>query len=187
MMPAETWKAAYDDNDSVIYFIDSERRIVRCNREWDRFALANGGGDAVSKKVVGAGVMAFVPSHLRSFYSAAYDNVQRHRRDWWHTFQCSSPTHLRIFHMRILPCKDGGFLTINTLISSTELERLQPRALSDYADADGLVAMCSHCRRVRRCRGTRAWDWVPELLIGSQALVAFDLCEFCTAFHYHAQ
>jgi hypothetical protein len=178
---------AYDDDDSVIYLLDSEKRIVRCNREWDRFALANGGGEAVSSKVIGTGIMTVVPPHLRAFYCAAYDNVQRHQRPWWHTFECSSPMQARIFHMRILPCEDGGLLIINTLIGSADLGLSAPIAVSDYADSEGTVIMCSHCRRVRRRSEPRAWDWLPELLIGSRLLVTFDLCEFCTAYHYHVR
>lgn len=183
----ETWKAAYDDDSSVICLLDSQRRITRCNREWDRFALANGGDDAVSGKVIGTDIMAAVPSHLRGFYSAAYDNVQRHRRDWWHTFECSSPTQARIFHMRILPCEQAGLLIVNTLVSSTDLETTTPRDIAEYADLEGVVTMCSHCRRVRCRRDPRTWDWLPELLIGSQVLVTFGLCAFCTAYHYHVR
>lgn len=186
-MQVEAWKAAYDEHDSVIYLLDSQRRIVRCNREWDRFALANRGGAAISRKVIGTDIMSVIPLHLRDFYSTAYDNVQRYRRDWWHIFECSSPTQLRTFHMRILHVDNGGFLTINTLISSTDLEMPEPRAVSDYADADGVVTMCSHCRRVRRGRDPRIRDWVPELLIASKLLVTFDLCQFCTAYHYHVR
>lgn len=185
MISVEAWRAAYDDMDSVIYLLDADRRIVRCNRAWDRFALANAGGDALSTKVIGTDIMCVIPSHLRNFYSVAYDNVQRHRRDWWHTFECSSPTQARVFHMRILAGDPCGWLTINTLISSTDLKLPEPHEMDDYADLGGVAIMCSHCRRVRRRRDPLTWDWVPELLIAGKMLVSFGLCEFCTAYHYH--
>lgn len=187
MISVETWKTAYDEDNSVIYLIDAEKRVIRCNRGWDRFALANGGDKSVSGRVVGTDIMAIVPLELREFYRAAYDNVQRHRREWWHMFECSSATQKRVFQMRILPSDDGGLLTINTLTISSDLEVPEPRIVSDYADSEGIVTMCSHCRRVRRLGRPRGWDWVPQLLIGTQTLVTYGLCEFCTAYHYAAR
>lgn len=131
--------------------------------------------------------MDAVPDVLREFYLIAYDNVERHRKDWWHIFECSSPTSSRLFQMRILPCEEGALLTINTLIGETTLEAAEPKPVEDYAGSDGIAVMCSHCRRVRRVDQPAIWDWVPELLMSGQVLATFDLCDFCTAYHYHVR
>jgi hypothetical protein len=89
--------------------------------------------------------MDVVPPVLRNFYLTAYTNVQRSHRDWWHVFECSSPFLTRIFQMRILPCDAGNLLTIDTPISETP-----PTPVQDDAGSDGIVTMCSHCRRVQR-------------------------------------
>lgn len=179
------WKQEYDNNDSLIYLLNAELRIARCNPAWDRFAIANDGGQAVSSKVVGAKVLDVVPLALKSFYRTAYGNVQRFRRDWWHVFECSSPTVSRAFQMRILSCGDGGLLTINTLLREVPLEPEPCGNVEDYAATDGIVTMCSHCRRVRNLRQSAAWDWVPELLTRERVLVTFGLCDFCAAYHGH--
>jgi hypothetical protein len=179
------WKAEYDNDDSVIYLLDADWRIARCNAAWDRFALANRGETASSARVAGTFIMDVVPQDLQAFYLAAYGNVQRFRRDWWHIFECSSASLTRIFQMRILPCDAGSLLTINTLISETPLENAPPKPVQDYASSDGIVTMCSHCRRVQRLREPATWDWVPELLFSGEVLATFGLCGFCTAYHYH--
>jgi hypothetical protein len=178
------WKRAYDHNDSIIYLLDPELRIVRCNQAWDRFALANHGDQAVSSKVIGTPILDVVPAALQSFYRAAYENVQRFERDWWHVFECSSTTQSRVYQMRILSCGHGNLLTINTLLREAPQEARAEGKMEDYTAADGIVTMCSHCRRVKNLGASGAWDWIPEFLSREKVLVVFDLCEFCTAYHH---
>ncbi len=183
--PISIWKEAYDKNDSLIYLLDRDLTIARCNLAWDVFALANNGTSALSSKVVGTCIMDVVPPALQSFYRTAYDAVERFRRNWWHIFECSSPTQARIYQMRIMPCDGGGFLTINTLMSEAPPGVESPKNLADYAGADGIAIMCSNCRRVKRVSPPGAWEWIPELLWSGQILTTFDLCDFCAAYHYH--
>jgi len=181
--PTLNWKTAYDDNPSVIYLLDAEHRIVRANPAWDRFALANQGESSVFAEVVGSSILDVIPPELREFYRTAYRNVRAFQRDWWHIFECSSPGVRRFFHMRILPGEDGGLLTMNTVISETPLETGPDHPIENYA-TDGVAIMCSHCRRVQRLGQPETWDWIPELLLQSQTLTTFRLCEFCQAYHY---
>lgn len=185
--PIPVWKEAYDKDDSLIYLLDRDLKIMRCNLAWDVFALANGGEKAVSSKVIGMCIMDAVPQALQHFYKAAYDNVDRFRRSCWHVFECSSPTHARVYQMRIMPTDRGRFLTINTLISEAPVGVEPPKDLHDYAGADGIAMMCSNCRRVKRLSPPGVWEWIPELLWNGQFLTTFDLCEFCTAYHYHVR
>jgi hypothetical protein len=180
------WDDAYDHSGSVIYLLDPEQKIARCNRAWDLFALANQGAAALASKVVGKSIFDVVPADLRDFYRTAYRNVLSFRRDWWHIFECSAPGLIRVFQMRILPCDQGGVLTINTLIREAPLETAPPKQLEDYAE-NGIAVMCSHCRRVERRVPPAGWDWVPELFLRGEALVTFRLCDFCTAYHYPKQ
>jgi hypothetical protein len=85
----------------------------------------------------------------------------------------------------VLPCDAGSLLTINTLVREAPLETAASRPVEDYADADGIVTMCSNCRRLKRIGQPATWDWVPELLFSGEVLATFGLCEFCTAYHYH--
>jgi hypothetical protein len=179
------WKEAYDKDTALIYLLDRDLKIARCNLAWDAFALANDGEKAMSSEIIGTCVMDVVPPVLQSFYRTAYDNVGRFRRSWWHIFDCSSPTLERVFHMRIMPGDGGCFLTINTLISEAPAGIEAPQNLADYAGADGIAVMCSNCRRARRLSPPGAWEWIPELLWSGQVVTTFDLCDFCTAYHYH--
>ncbi|HTR38721.1 MAG TPA: PAS domain-containing protein [Bryobacteraceae bacterium] len=184
--PGPAWKQGFDADPSVIYLMDEDLRIVRCNPAWDRFAMANDGLQAISSKIVGTRLMDVVPPALHDFYRAAYATVRSAQRDWWHVFECPSPTVARVFQMRILPSGDGGVLTVNTLIS--EEPHVNGNGIRrNYTDCDGIVTMCAHCRRVKRLDESGQWDWFPELLVRGAVLVSHGLCPFCTAYHYHRQ
>jgi hypothetical protein len=183
MTTSETWWSdAFDRDESIIYLLDSDLNIVRCNSAWDRFALANDGTDAIASKVLGTCIMDFVPPALRRFYEIAYGNVKRFRREWWHLFECSSPQVTRCYHMRILPNDGDGILIINTLIRATPADAEPHGNVLDYSAMDGVVTMCSHCRRVRNLH-TGDWDWMPELLLRGNVLATYGLCDFCAAYH----
>lgn len=182
--PGQPWRQEYDNDGSVIYLLDRELRVVMCNAAWDKFAAANGGKNCLAQKVIGTEIWMVIPPVLQGFYRAAYENVRQHKRDWWHVFPCSSPGVSRTFHMRILHCADDYLLTINTLIGEKDAEKAAEHRLPSYMDSDGIITSCAHCRRVQRLHSPRLWDWVPEVLINGTALVKFDLCGFCYAYHY---
>jgi hypothetical protein len=179
------WKEAYDHNESVIYLLDADLRISRCNSAWDRFAVANSGEDVIRAKVVGRSVMDVVPAVLQDFYRIAYENVRKARREWWHVFECSSPSVLRHFHMRILPSGGGGLVTISTLIDEAAADVSESPSIHDVVDEDGIATMCAHCRRVQRIHRPDIWIWAPELLIRGKVLTRPGLCDFCEAYHRH--
>ncbi|HEY4365503.1 MAG TPA: hypothetical protein VGN17_31370 [Bryobacteraceae bacterium] len=178
------WQNAYDEDESIIYLLDGELKIARCNPAWDRFALANGGERAVAARVTGTHVMDVVPPPLTEFYSIAYGNVRKFRKDWWHVFECSSAAIRRVFQMRILPAREG-LLVVNTLIRETPAEAGEHGPPRDYDAGDGMLTACSHCRRVRNVRMAGRWDWAPEVAWSGELLTVFDLCEFCRAYHSH--
>jgi len=181
---APVWREAYDADPAVIYALDDGLRIVRCNPAWDRFARENGASDLYGSRVSGLAIMDVVPKALRDYYVEAYEAVRKFHREWWHIFDCSSPGLFRSFQMRILP-GDPGIVVINTLLHEEPSGPDQTvRRLEQYTDAEGIITMCAHCRRVEHLTQPGRWDWAPSLLRANQALVKPSLCGFCTAYHY---
>lgn len=54
-----------------------------------------------------------------------------------------------------------------------------------YGDANGLVAQCSNCRKVRRADHS-AWDWVPDWVKQSPGRTTHGICEVCVGFYWGA-
>jgi len=174
---------------SIIYILDAESRIVFCNWAWDRFAAQNKGVNLTHLSVVGKSVLDVVPDPLQLFYRTAYATARKTHQPWIHNFECSSPETFRLFHMRVLPI-GGPYLCVE---NSLRIERLHEAdraeihpATSRYVDQNGVIVMCSHCRRTRQVRniGSPRWVWIPEFLNAPPGEVNYALCDLCFRFFY---
>jgi len=178
------WRAAYSNDPAIVYALDPNLRLLRCNPAWDRFARENGAPELTAPSVLGAKIMDIIPEVLQDFYGQAYDLVQKFQRPWWHVFDCSSATVSRSFQMRVLPAADNHLVVVNTLVREEPHEERIAARIEEYTDADGLVTMCANCRRAEHLTHPGRWDWLPFLLASSGALVRPGLCAFCFAYHY---
>lgn len=174
------WSAELERDPAVIYVLDQDFRIKRCNRSWDDFAFENNGHACTGAKVVGTFLFDVIPSDLRQFYREGFRNVEA-GSTWSHMFECSSATVLRRLRMNVVPF-GSGFLTRNALVE----EVLQPPAEGDSRDLASygpLITMCAHCRRVRNNK-VNAWQWVPDFVSQMPPNRRDALCPVCYAYHY---
>ena len=108
-----------------------------------------------------------VPASLTAFYQDLYDNVRATRKERTHIMECSSPLLLRRFHMSIRSFGESGLLTVNTLLEETPHSREghEPETHQDdsrYVDRNGIVTVCSHCRRTQNVLQPELWEWAPD-------------------------
>ncbi len=180
------------DDPSTVYALDVELRLAYVNPAWHRFARENGAAWADDERgpwSIGASVMDAVPTVLRPFYDALFEEVRRGREPYEHSYECSSPITKRMFQMRVLPCGKDGVLVVNSLVH----EIRYPGALSHaiealYREVHGLIVICANCRRVRRAHASPAvWDWVPAYVERIPDQVSHGLCEICSHFYYFPQ
>jgi hypothetical protein len=180
---ATTWSAAFDQDPAVIYELDFDFRVRRCNRGWDVFALENNGYSCTSARVIGTFLFDVISPDLRPFYLRAFKEVKE-GREWSHMFQCSSAAVIRQLRMRIVPAATG-FITMNELVE----ERLQPPPEGDSKDAASfgpVVSMCANCRRVLNHK-QNTWQWVPDFVAHMPISAKQVLCPPCYAHHYPEQ
>ncbi len=178
------WREAYDSDPAIIYALDQDLRLIRCNPAWDRFARDNGKAELTGSRVLGTCIMDVTPNVLQDFYSTVYDSVRKFQRQWWHVFDCSSSDVFRAFQMRVLPAAADCILVVNTLIREEPHEPQIAARIEAYTDADGIATICANCRRVEHLTQPGRWDWIPLLLNLSGTLVQPSLCPFCHAYHY---
>lgn len=165
--------------------LNSDLRIIYCNPAWDRFALANNGGLALSDRVLGSIIMDFVPPELIEFYIAAFASARYAVVDF--DYECSSPDLYRSFQMQILPIEEPeGYTVINALHVEEGMEGRRPALVlgPEYLTSAGIITVCSHCRRSRRVDAPAQWDWVPANLKPAQRNVSHGLCPICHAYFY---
>lgn len=173
------WLPEYENDRQVIYELDENFRILRCNRAWDRFALDNNGSAATYKKAQGVMLFTVIPRDLSRFYEEGFQIAKR-QSQWQHVFDCSSARVIRRLRMTVVS-SGFGLVVKNMLVKDT----LAPPSEADgnWADYGSRITMCCHCRRVQN-KKTAVWQWVPEFIEQMPADARTLLCPSCYAYHY---
>lgn len=174
-----------DADQSTICALDESLRVTYVNPAWLAFGRANGACEDERRWALGAEVMTVVPPPLRAFYEALYARALRDEEVQHHSYECSSPTVMRMFHMAVHPIRHGRIVVVSSL--SVETAHEAPPQESErirYRDDLGIVHQCSHCRRVRRADAATVWDWVPAFVARMPPQTSHGLCEVCLAYHY---
>ncbi len=173
-----------DDEPSTVYGLTEDLRIGYVNRAWSAFAKANGASWNEGAWGIGSRLMDAIPDVLRPFYSGLFAQALSERAVVEHEYECSSPTQLRRFRMRVHPCDSGVLLVVHSRIEDHLHADAGHPGGALYREADGLITQCSHCRRVQRIDGTREWDWVPEYVARPPPTISHGLCNLCVEYYY---
>ena len=180
--------ATLDDEASTIYGLTGELRICYVNRAWTAFARANGASWADDARWgVGANWMDAMPSALRPAYERLFHRARNEQIVVDHEYECSSPTTLRRYQMRIHPCASGAFLVVNALVAASPLVRAASEPVENlYRDTRGIITQCCHCRCVRSASGQPQyeWNWVPDFVTRPPANTSHGLCGLCFSYYY---
>jgi hypothetical protein len=178
--------AALEQDHSVIFGLDESLRLTYCNTAWDRFAAANGGLELIRPAPIGQPLLGYISGPLAAYYEMAFHDVLRDAQPWHHVYECSSPAAFRKFVMHVFPVKQThGLLVVNSLCverphEPSHTQRRDP----DYRGTNGILVMCSHCRRTRRSAASEQWDWVPEYVEHQPPKTSHGLCNPCLEFYY---
>jgi hypothetical protein len=178
--------AVLEQDRSVIFGLDSGLHIVYCNGAWDHFAAANGGSELLRPAPIGRLLLDSISGPLRPYYESAYHDVLRTSQPWTHIYECSSPAAYRRLSMRVLTMKKtGGLLVVNSLcVERPHAGSANRPCESEYRHQNGILVMCSHCRRTRRVDNSQVWDWVPEYVERMPTRASHGLCDICLQYHY---
>ena len=78
----------------------------------------------------------------------------------------------------------GELLIVNSLVvNEPHAGHAFPAFEAHYRNSDGLLMMCSNCRRVR-IGPVERWDWVPDFVDTPPSNVTHGLCRPC--FEYYS-
>jgi hypothetical protein len=171
-------------SENTSYLLSDELRIVRVNEAWTRFAEHNGGDAMLARWKRGAYVLDAISIVLRDFYRALFTRALAGTVPIHHDYECSSDTVERFFRMTVYPLH-SAFLAVT---HSLTVERPHDRTECDPSDTylhDGVLRVCSHCRRVRAKGSLERWDWVPAYVREPPPNLSHGLCAPCS-WYYHA-
>jgi hypothetical protein len=181
---AELRTPILDGDPAIVFALDADLQLQYANAAWDRFAADNGADPAeLRRKYLGQPIRIAIPDGLLSFYCALYRKVQTGNGPIQHAYECSNSERLRVFQMLMLPLPNGaGILCVNSLVVDEPHGRPAEPALIERYREDGLVTMCSHCRRTRRATKP-VWDWVPSFVERRPSMLSHGLCPVCSEYH----
>ena len=76
----------------------------------------------------------------------------------------------------------------HSLLSARAHDAAHPPDEALYRTADGLLVMCSNCRRSRRAGtgtgATAVWDWVPNYAATPPPRASHSICRLCAVYYY---
>jgi hypothetical protein len=176
--------ASLSTSDDVAYVLSAERRLVRTNEGWARFAQTNGGEETLRRWPLGSYIDDAIPTCLRPFYVQAFGRCLASGERWEHEYECSSPQLFRKFRMLTYPMHGQFLVVVNSRIVETPHTRpvLDPD-VSAAGSPSCIITMCSHCRRVQSRMRPTTWNWVPVYVSAMPANVSHGLCEPCAEFY----
>ncbi len=165
--------------DNPSYLLSRDLQIVRVNDAWVRFAEANGGHDMLARWGRGAFVLDAISGELRTYYRELFEGVLATGERCEHDYECSSDRVERLFRMVVYPVA-APFLVVT---HSLRVERTHDREVVHADEAryrrDGIIPMCSNCRRVQAVGAVDRWDWVPSWVASLPPDVSHGLCPQC--------
>ncbi|MDB4932944.1 MAG: hypothetical protein JWM10_5428 [Myxococcaceae bacterium] len=180
MISPDSLMQTLEDSDNVAYVVTPEGVIGRTNPAWRRFASANGGGAMAG----GAVLAAVLPAVLRAYYVDGFARALATGEPWEHDYECSSAETFRRFRMVAYPFDGRGLVVVNSLRLERPHEREAHPGDDDAYTVDGVITMCSHCRRLRRATAPVRWDWVPAYVRSPPDNLSHGLCASCYEYYW---
>jgi hypothetical protein len=173
------------------YVISQSLRLTYANSAWSRFATLNGAPFLASAANSSLDVMLATSAPLRPYYRAAFARLLAGDEAWTHVYECSSSALFRIFAMDVYSLPDhAGLIVTNSLVveRAHNPENREPHlgVVSTYAQDNGLIIQCAHCRRIQRPGLLDTWDWVPVWVDCCPPTLGHGLCHPCFQHHYGA-
>ena len=164
--------------------LSRDLRLVHTNDGWRRFARENGGGEVLAHWSSGVSIVDAIPSPLRAFYSEAFQHAFATGERWEHDYECSSADVYRQYRMVVYPFEGLFLVVVNALLIEAPHTREPSSPDPSVYRVDGVIGMCSHCRRVRNPNSQLRWDWVPDVVRAPPPNLSHGLCEPCACFYY---
>jgi hypothetical protein len=85
--------------------------------------------------------------------------------------------------MQVYPV-DGQLLVVNALlVEAAHPGDPFPGIEGSYRNSDGILVMCSNCRRTKTNKPPARWDWVPEFVGSRPPQVSHGLCQPCYEYY----
>jgi hypothetical protein len=159
----------------MIYWLSAGDEITGVSGEWDRFAIENGGPEALADMVVGHSLWSFVQGvPTRRFLSEIFHACRHSCDDFVMPYRCDGKGSERLFSLHVIP-EDRGVLRVEHRIL-----RVRPAFAGTLPKAVEAASyrQCSIC-----LSGHLGEHWMApgRLIRMPEAAVTYVVCPACRA------
>jgi hypothetical protein len=127
--------------------INANDVLVSTCPEWDAFALANGGPEVVTARVLGRPLWSFLADPTTKHAYLRICDAARGGKRFSIPFRCDSPTRKRSLLLTVTPASAGGVAFASTLVSSEKRKGLPPPP-PEIPSPDRYLVSCSWCNKL---------------------------------------
>jgi hypothetical protein len=182
--------AEVETNSDPVFGLRADMRLAYFNFAWFKFAQENGGEPAISNEWgLGRSIFDAIPAEIHDFYRKLFQTGMqswraKERIPVSHEFECSSADVYRRYAEFLYPLAAGqGLLVVTSLVCEQPHDPIERPAcqpeLQSYADENGMIHQCAHCRRVENLSIPGRWDWVPYWVNHTPWFTSHTICSFC--------
>jgi hypothetical protein len=187
--------AGLENRTNTVFGLWDDMSLAYFNPGWISFAEANGGEPAISHEWrLGRSVFDAIPAVMQRFYheflqTGLHAAPETNRFPVNFEYECSSDSTYRRYVMLLYSLSAGkGLLVVNSLVSEDPHDpekqiACQPDARI-YADNEGTIHQCAHCRRIENLTVPNRWDWVPAWVKKIPQNASHTLCNICLDYYY---
>lgn len=177
--------AALESESCSAYVLASDLSLLHVNVAWGTFACSNGAPSLADNwQALGPIQASIEPPALGEFFAARLSSALTRNRAWSHTYECSSPTVYRKFHMRAKPGPGReGIVVVHSLVAESPIaSHAADSLIREFTDARGLIVRCAACGRTARPGVTDIWEWAPGL--NAEPNISTGICAICSVQEY---
>lgn len=159
----------------MIYWLSAGDEITGVNGAWDRFAVENGGPEAMAEFVLGRSLWDFVQGvPTRRFLSEIFHACRHSGDDFVMPYRCDGHVEERLFSLHVIP-EDGSVLRVEH-----RLLRMRPAFAGTLPKAveATIYRQCSICLS---CHLGEHWMAPGRLIRAPGAEVTYVVCPACRA------
>ncbi|MBD3763746.1 MAG: hypothetical protein IE927_03145 [Rhodobacterales bacterium] len=135
--------------------VDADLRILWVGRQWDEFALENGGSKAVANAVLSKPLDQYIAGEaVRQAIRAMIRAVVTHHHELSIDYRFDSPDVMRRFRLTVQPMQGDRVLMVHDL---RDAQTFATPHLLQHHDETAAVAKCAFCCAMRAPGGS----WTP--------------------------
>jgi uncharacterized protein YlaI len=162
--------------ETYAYVLDRKLTIRSCSINWDAFAVANRGHEAMQRHVIGTNLIDWISDEeTLAVYLSVIDRLTVNREEFAFAFRCDSQDEARVFRCSITKLANGYYVQ-NTLEAVAPFER---RLDWCFSTDEGAVKKCSVCNRYQI-----DGQWIEQSHLANRAQddpipVSYGVCGDC--------